>query len=123
MSHRIPIPQLNHKDFPEVTEEGRLWLDLVRSRSIDIRVETFTFDPASLAANTHVEETVTITGLKTVDIVLAIVKPTFTQGFQVGQGRVSAADTLAIQIANGTGSASDPGSETYTLVYMKNSRT
>jgi len=122
MTHRTPLPQLNNDDFPDASQNGIAWLDLVRSLSIDIRTATFTYDPASLAANTHVEETVTITGLKTVDTILAVIKPTFTQGFQVGQGRVSLDDTLSIQIVNGTGSASNPTSETYTLVYIKNSR-
>lgn len=122
MSQRKPLPQFSSRDFPDVSPQGMLWFDLVRNYSIDIRVLSFTFNPASLAANTHVEETVTISGLATVDTVLAVIKPTFTQGFQVGQGRVSAENTLSIQIVNGTGSASDPASETYTLVYIKNSR-
>jgi len=120
MSHRLPLPPPQEEDFPKTSNDGMLWLHQVRSLSIDIRVETFTYDPASLGANTHTEETVTVTGLNTNDIILSVIKPTFTQGFHVGQARVSAANTLAIQIVNGTGSASDPGSETYTLVYIKN---
>lgn len=122
MSHRRPLPPPLDEDFPEVTEEGMFWLDLVRTYSTEIRVAAFTYNPASLAANTHVEETVTVTGLKTDDYIISVIKPTFTQGFQVGQGRVSAADTLAIQIVNGTSSSSNPASETYTVIYIKNSR-
>ncbi len=120
MSHRNPLPEVQAKWFENISQEGILWLDLLRSLSIDIHVEAFTWNPASLAANTHVEETVSFSGLKVGDIVLAVIKPTFTQGFLVGQGRVSAIDTLAIQVVNGTGSASNPGSETYTFIYIKN---
>jgi hypothetical protein len=118
---RKPLSPVNSSDI-QSTPEGLKWLESVRSHVVDIREISFTWNPASLAANTHVEETVTVTGLKVGDIVIAVIKPTFTQGFQVGQGRVSAADTLAIQVVNGTGSASNPASESYTVIYIKNSR-
>ena len=119
MSLRKPLHQLSEGDI-ESNAVGNRWLDLVRSYTLDIRCINVTFNPASLAAQTHVEETVTATGLKVGDIILAVIKPTFTQGFQVGQGRVSAADTLAVQIVNGTTSASNPVSESYTVIYIKN---
>jgi len=122
MSLRKAIPQHQETDFPEVKKDGQRWLELVHQRLVDIRQLSVTWNPASLAANTHVEETVTASGLKTDDIILAVIKPTFTQGFQVGQGRVSATDTIAIQVVNGTGSASNPASESYTVIYIKNSK-
>lgn len=118
---RKPLHQLHESDF-EASDSGHRWLDLVRGYVLDIRQMDVTWNPASLAANTHVEETVTATGVKVGDIILAVIKPTFTQGFQVGQGRVSAADTLAVQVCNGTGSASNPGSETYNVIYIKNTK-
>ncbi len=122
MSLRKAIPQHQETDFPEVKKDGQRWLELVHQRLVDIRQLSVTWNPASLAANTHVEETVTASGLKTDDIILAVIKPTFTQGFQVGQGRVSATGTIAIQVVNGTGSASNPVSEVYTIIYIKNSK-
>ena len=121
MSIRKPLHQLGENDI-EANNEGQRWLDLVRSHVVDIRDISVTWNPSSLAANTHVEETVTATGLKVGDIILAVIKPTFTQGFQVGQGRVSAENTLSVQVVNGTGSASNPGSESYSVIYIKNSR-
>ena len=118
---RKPLPPIHDTDI-ESTAEGLKWLESVRSFVVDIRELSFTWNPASLAANTHVEGAVTVSGLKTGDVVLSVIKPTFTQGFQVGQGRVYADDTLAVQVVNGTGLASDPGSEVYTLMYLKNSR-
>jgi len=122
MSHaRTPLHQLEKGDI-EATETGQRWLDQVRHIVLEeLRIEV-TWNPASLAANTHVEQTVTVTGLETVDDIIAVIKPTFTQGFQVGQGRVSAKNTLAIQVVNGTGSASDPDPETYIVYYVKNCR-
>lgn len=121
MALRKALPPPLNKDF-EASADGLYWLELVHQRLVDIRSLTFSWNPASLAAATHAEEAVTVSGLNTDDIILAIIKPTFTQGFLVGQGRVSAADTLAIQVANCTVSTSDPAEETYTLVYIKNSK-
>lgn len=118
---RTPLSRLGGSEI-QANETGMLWLNKLRSHVLDIRELSVTWNPASLAANTHVEETVTATGLVVGDIILAVIKPTFTQGFQVGQGRVSAADTLAVQVVNGTGLASDPASEVYTVIYIKNSR-
>lgn len=119
---RKPLPPVQKNDFPQVNDQGVKWLDLVRTHSIDIRQTTVTFDPASVAANTTVEQTVTVTGLKTDDIILSVNKPTLDAGLAVGGGRVSATDTLAITFINASVGAVDPGSEVYTIVYIKNSR-
>ncbi len=116
---RKPLSPISSSDITS-TKEGLKWLDSVRSFVVDLREIDVTWNPASLAANTHAEETVTVTGLMIGDIILAIIKPTFTQGFQVGQGRVSAEDALDIQVVNGTGSASNPVSELYKVIYIKN---
>lgn len=118
---RKPLHQLSEDEI-EANESGYRWLDLVRSYVLDIREITVTWNPASLAANTHVEESITATGLKVGDIILAVIKPTFTQGFSVGQGRVSAENTLNIQVVNGTLVASNPAEESYKVIYIKNTR-
>ena len=116
----IPIPQ--EKDHEGITSDGLRWLDLLHQRVVDIRKVDVTLDPASVAAYTTVEESVTVKGLKTDDIILSVIKPTLEAGLGVLQGRVSAADTLAIQLINTTGSAIDAGSEVYTVIYIKNSK-
>lgn len=116
----IPIPQ--EKDHEGITSDGLRWLDLLHQRVVDIRKVDVTLDPASVAANTTVEQSVTVKGLKTDDIILSVIKPTLEAGLGVLQGRVSAADTLAIQLINTTGSAIDAGSEVYTVIYIKNSK-
>lgn len=105
----------------ESDEDGKKWLNLVQQRLVDVRKEELTFDPASVAPNTTVEQSVTLTGLKSQDIVIAVIKPTLTAGLGVLQGRVSADDTLVIQLINTTSGAIDAASEVYTVIYIKNS--
>lgn len=83
-----------------------------------IRYYTFTFDPASVAATTTAEQTVTVTGLLASDVVLCVNKPTHTTNFGVVNARVSAANTLALTLINPNASAADPGSETWGVVVM-----
>lgn len=118
---RKPLPPVQDNYFT-ANEEGFKWLDLVRTHVVDIRSTTVIFDPASIAASTTVEQTVTVTGLKTNDIILRVIKPTLTAGIAVVSGRVSATDTLAITYINASVGAVDPGSEEYTVIYIKNSR-
>ena len=119
MSLRKPLHQLSESDI-ESSSEGKRWLDLVRSYTLDIRDMSVTWDVASVAANTTVEQTVTATGLKVGDIILAVIKPTLSAGLGVLQGRVSAADTLSVQLINTTAAPIDPAPESYTVVYIKN---
>jgi len=118
---RKPLHQVNENDI-QASEEGRKWLDLVREFTLDIREISVTFNPVSIIAATTVEQTVEAKGLKVQDIILSVVKPTLTTGIGVLQARVSAADTLAIQLINATAGAIDPPSEVYTVIYIKNSR-
>lgn len=118
---RKPVSQVTAYDWPELKSAALRWLDTLRSFSVDIRSEDITIDVASVAANTTVEQTFTVTGLKVDDVVLSVIKPTLEAGLGVLQGRCSASNTLAIQFVNTTGSAINPASETYVLTYIKNS--
>lgn len=81
-------------------------------------VAKVTFDPASIAAATTAEQTVTVPGVKTTDAVF-VSKPTLTAGVGIAGARVSAADTVAITFINATAGALDPGSESYTFVWFR----
>lgn len=82
-------------------------------------VANVTLAVGSIAANTSEEETYTVTGLTT-DMFVAVNKPSLDAGIVVGNARVSADDTLAIQFINSTASAVDPtGSEVYKLFWWK----
>lgn len=76
-------------------------------------------NPASVAANTAAEQTFTMPGLLITDVVLAVVKPTLTAGIDIGNTRISAANTVAITFQNSTASPIDPPSETYTFVILR----
>ncbi len=92
---------------------GRVWANFPK-------VQTFqaTLNPASVAANTIAEQTFTVAGLTTSDIV-TVNKPTLTAGIGIVNARVSAADTLAITFINNTGSPVDPASEVYLIVAIR----
>lgn len=83
-----------------------------------IEVYTATIDPAAVAAATSAEQTFTVTGLTTDDIVV-VSKPTATAGVGIVNARVSAADTLALTFMNATAGSIDPASETYTIIAFR----
>lgn len=120
---RRPVPPLHQRDFGSLSNEGVKWLELVRNNSIDIKSTTFTFNPASIAANTTVEQTTSVSNLKIDDLILRVIKPTHTAGISVNDGRVTASNTLGITFTNATVGAIDPPQEIYTVIYIKNSRT
>lgn len=77
-----------------------------------------TFDPASIATATTAEQTFTVPGARVGDFVFTS-KPTATAGFGVVNARVSAADTIAITAVNPTAGAVNPGSETWTVFWVR----
>src|SRR6185503_7371585 len=72
-----------------------------------------TLTPASVAANTTAEQTFTVTGLVAGSPVWINKSASFQAGLGIAGVRVSAADTLAINFVNATGSAITPNSEKY----------
>lgn len=70
--------------------------------------------PVSVAANTAPEQTFTVPGLQVGDS-LDINKPSTQAGLSIGNVRVSAANTLAIQYVNTTAGAIVPTAETYII--------
>ena len=83
-----------------------------------IQMLQVTIDPASVNANTSVEQTFTVPGLQVGDMVVTN-KPTTTVGLTVGGFRVSAANTLAMTLGNLTGSAINPASERYMILVFR----
>lgn len=86
-------------------------------------VVNFTFDPASIAAATSAEQTVTIPGLRVNDYVSDVTKPSLTAGVGIVNSRVSAANTLAITFMNATASPVDPPSEVYSALIFRPEKT
>lgn len=83
------------------------------------RVQSFTIalNPSTVPANSTSEETVTVAGLNTNDVV-TVVKPADMIGLMV-EARVSAPDTLNVRFGNLTGAGIDPGLENYTGVAIR----
>lgn len=90
---------------------------IINGNVFTARLYSFVFNPASVAINTSVEQTVTVRGLGVGDLVF-VSKPSLTAGLIVGSARVSAKDTLAITLANVTAGAIDAASETWTLLKL-----
>lgn len=95
------------------------WMNLVTNNSYKIITYTPTLDPSSVSANSTDEQTFTVTGLKSSDVVLDVQKPSHTSGIVLGNYRASADDTLAITFGNVTGSPVDPGSEAYKVTILR----
>lgn len=83
------------------------------------QVVTFTWDPASVAAATSAEQTVTVQGLRVGDYVFDLSKPSLTAGIGIVNVRVSAANTLAITLMNATAAPVDAPSELYSVLVMR----
>ena len=79
---------------------------------------TATVDLGSVAANTSEEETTTVTGVKTGDVVF-VVNSGLDAGQVIADARVSAADTVIMQVINTTGSAIDAASKTMTFLVLR----
>jgi hypothetical protein len=87
-----------------------------------IRVCRLTIDPASVNAQTSAEQTFTLKGVTTNDIVLNVIKPTATAGLGIANARISGKDTLAITFQNSATTAVNAGSEEYKIVIARPSQ-
>jgi hypothetical protein len=76
--------------------------------------------PASVAANTSNNESVTVTGVLTTDYLLAVIGPSSnTAGLVQGGARISANDTVIVEFINTTAGAISPAAGTYTFVVLR----
>jgi hypothetical protein len=90
----------------------------VLSSEMRFGVLTLSLNVAQVSAGVSAEQTFTVKGLKLNDFV-ALCKPTLHAGLVIGNVRVKAADQLAIQFGNMTGSPITPGAETYLLFFCR----
>ena len=78
-----------------------------------------TLSPISVAPNTGAEQTFTVSGLKVGDFV-DVAKPTVQGGLSLGNARVSAANTLAVEFVNSTAATITPtASEVYAVSVIR----
>lgn len=89
---------------------------------LDTRVYTGTvsWTPASVNANTTAAQTVTVTGLRTTDLVV-VNPPGGTNGLGIAGARVSATDTLEVRWSNSTAGGLLPPAGTYRVLAIRQS--
>jgi len=83
-----------------------------------IETQSVSWTPLSVAANTTAEQTVTVTGVTTSDIIYCN-KPTHQAGLAVGQCRVTASNTVGVTFINATGGAIVPTAEAYKFSWIR----
>lgn len=70
----------------------------------------------NVGANTAVERTIAVSGLRAgIDVVTGVTKPSAQAGLAIVAARVSANDTLALTYMNASGGAIAPAAETYLI--------
>jgi hypothetical protein len=83
---------------------------------------TAAITPASVAAQSCTEQSFTVSGVSTTDMLLAASQPSSSSpgaNIAIGGWRVSAANTVAIQFCNPSRSSSTPVPGTYTFALMR----
>jgi hypothetical protein len=89
---------------------------ILRGNLLKVFAVQVTFNPASVAAATSAEQSVTVNGVLPSDIVMAVNKPSVTAGVGIVNARASAANTVTLTFMNATAGAIDPASEVYTFI-------
>jgi len=119
---RKPLPTLDKQNFPSTTDDGYRWLDLIRNYTYDLKEYTVNVDLPSLSADTTITQSVTVPGVAVGDYVLHIEYSSVSDEFVVLHGRVSAADTITVQVHRGKAGSYDPAAEDWTFLVLKNTR-
>jgi hypothetical protein len=85
-----------------------------------IGVASVALSPAIVAANTTAEQTFTVPGIATTDVVTGVSKPTAQAGLGIVGWRVTAVNTVGITFSNNTASGITPtAGETYQIGWMR----
>ncbi len=94
----------------QLTNGGRVASQLV--------AYTVSVDAADTTANTSVVSTATVPGLKTTDTLVSVYKSgaAFTAGLGIVNARISAANTVSIELMNTTAGAINETAANYTIV-------
>lgn len=83
-----------------------------------ITIMTAAVNLGSVAANTSEEETATVSGVLLGDVVVCL-DSALEAGQVIANARVSAANTVILQVINTTGSAIDAASKTLTFLVVR----
>jgi len=99
--------------------EFAMWCEDLAEFFPRIRTYTQSLDVASVAADSTAEQTFTVTGVSSDDMVLSINKPSHSSGLIIGGYRVSAKNTIAITFENSTGLPINPAAEDYVIATLR----
>jgi len=102
----------------ELNRDWERYITLINESIFEVNKYSVTINPTSVSANTTSEQSFTVSGVSTDDIVL-VTKPTHTAGLGIGNVRVSAVNEVSIVFMNCTGSPIDPPSEDYIFLVLK----
>lgn len=91
---------------------------IIQGNVRNVSVALVAFDVASVAANTSVQQTVTVNGVSLGDFV-TVANTTHTAGLQYGPCVVSAANTVLMTIQNSTAGALDPASQNFLFLVAR----
>lgn len=86
----------------------------------ELQIVSVALTPSAVSANTTAQQTFTVTGVKTTDVVISVEKPSHQAGLGIVGARVTAADTVGITFSNNTGAGITPtAGETYDFVVAR----
>lgn len=121
MARNVGSPPFRSPLVAEQNLTSEVWQRWIANLAELVRATQYleaTIDPASVAANTVVRQTFTVTGL-TVQDAVAVNPPTLPAGLEILNARVTATDTLQVTFWNTTGAPIDAGSQTYTILAVR----
>jgi len=85
-----------------------------------LQIVSVALTPSAVSANTTAQQTFTVPGVKTTDVVISVEKPSHQAGLGIVGARVTAADTVGITFSNNTGAGITPtAGETYDFVIAR----
>lgn len=86
----------------------------------ELQIVSVALTPSAVSANTTAQQTFTVPGVKTTDVVISVEKPSHQAGLGIVGARVTAADTVGITFSNNTGAGITPtAGETYDFVIAR----
>ena len=101
---------------------NRALVSTIQSGGMQLLKLTATITPASVGSQSCSEQSFSVSGLSTGDVLLAVAQPSTNSpgtNIAIGGSRVSAANTVSIQFCNVSRNNSTPVSGTYTFALMR----
>lgn len=109
------------RPVPPAEEATPEWMTLVSQNSSDIRLISLDVGTCTqVTQDTTDEQTFTITGINTDDVIISVTKPTHQVGLGIVNSRVTADNTIGITYIAVGGNITPTADEIYTIILLKN---